>query len=348
MRIKTGIHLAMVLLTLGSSNISAAPNGEKLYKQHCAACHGTDGKGGVGVPIALPSFLDSVSDRYLHRTIRFGRPDRVMPAHQHMSDVQVDSIVKYVRKMSTARAPVYDQKPVTGDINNGKKLFAQYCASCHGANGEGGTGTGVTFSRPRNLPVIAPALNNAGFLAASSDAMIKRTLMNGRKGTPMNSFIKQGLKEDQINNIVSYVRSFSGHKAKVAQTGIVPGSLVYESSENMKDTLASLKKSIIGANFKVIRVQTFESGFVKKGKEDPKKIIVYFCNFNMLNRALAIDPRVGLFLPCRVTLIEKNGIVKLISINPTAMSGKFNNSELDKLCNEMKNLYEGILEEASL
>jgi len=345
MKFKAGIILVLIAVSLNST---AAPNGGKLYQQHCAACHGSDGKGGVGVPISLPSFLDSVSDQYLIKTIREGRPDRVMPAHLHMSDAQVESIVKFIRHWSVAKAPVYDQKHINGDIKDGKKLFAQYCAGCHGANGEGGTGTGVTFSRPRNLPVIAPALNNAGFLAASSDAMIKRTLMKGREGTPMNSFIQLGLKEKQINNIVSYVRSFSKHKTLATDASKEPGSLIYESSENMKDTLASLKKSIIGANFKVIRVQKFESGFVAKGKEDPKKIIVYFCNFNMLNRALAIDPRVGLFLPCRITLIEKQGIVKLISINPTAMSGKFNNSELNKLCEEMKHLYESILEEAAL
>jgi cytochrome c oxidase cbb3-type subunit 3 len=68
----------------------------------------------------------------------------------------------------------------------------------------------------------------------------------------------------------------------------------------------------------------------------------------MLNKALAIDPRVGLFLPCRVTLIEKDNKVSMITINPAAMSQQFNNDELNKLCEEMTALYEEILEEAAL
>ena len=45
------------------------------------------------------------------------------------------------------------------------------------AGSGGGKGTGVTFSRKRDLPVIAPALNNVGFLASASDNMIKDTIM---------------------------------------------------------------------------------------------------------------------------------------------------------------------------
>jgi cytochrome c oxidase cbb3-type subunit 3 len=46
----------------------------------------------------------------------------------------------------------------------------------------------VTFSRRRDLPFIAPTLNNAGFLATASDDMIRHTLRHGREGTPMRYF----------------------------------------------------------------------------------------------------------------------------------------------------------------
>ncbi len=66
---------------------------------------------------------------------------------------------------------------------DGAKLYGRNCAACHGANGEGSKGTGVTFLRSRDLPIMAPALHNPGFLAAATDAMIKATLLHGRKGT---------------------------------------------------------------------------------------------------------------------------------------------------------------------
>jgi cytochrome c oxidase cbb3-type subunit 3 len=55
---------------------------------------------------------------------------------------------------------------------------------------------------------MAPALNNPGFLAAASDAMIRDTLTQGREGTPMPSFSKQGLTHQDIDDIASFIRAF--------------------------------------------------------------------------------------------------------------------------------------------
>ena len=107
-------------------------------------------------------------------------------------------------------------------------LYARKCAACHGANVEGGKGTGVTFSRPRDLPVIAPALNNTGFLSAAPDMMIKTVLMNGREGTPMPSFLKQGLSEKDIDDIVAYVRSFENQKPLEEDTQDMPPLISFE------------------------------------------------------------------------------------------------------------------------
>jgi len=337
----------LLLLLLISLQVVAAPNGQSLYLEHCAACHGDDGKGGVGVPLSLPSFLDRVPDEYLEKTIRQGRTGRVMPAFSDLSDAQLKAMVAYIRSWSVKPAPLYVSNKINGNNKAGKELYSQHCASCHGEDASGGKGTGVTFSRERSLPIIAPSLSNAGFLDSASDHMIKDTIKNGRQGTPMNSFREAGLSDQQIDDIVSYIRSLEKKPAKTKEQSL-RANLVYESDMSLKNTLETVKKAIVGANFRIIRIQHFEQGYVKKGKEDEKKIIVYFCNFNMLNEALAIDPRVGLFLPCRITLIEQEGKVKLVSINPATLSKKFNNDELLKLCDEMTSLYESIMEEATL
>ena len=53
--------------------------------------------GGIGVPLALPSFQATIDDDYLRRTIRHGRPGRVMPAFPSLSNAQTDAIVNHVR-----------------------------------------------------------------------------------------------------------------------------------------------------------------------------------------------------------------------------------------------------------
>jgi cytochrome c oxidase cbb3-type subunit 3 len=271
-----------------------------------------------------------------------------MPSFQELSDAQVDAIVRHIRGWSKNKAPVYPADRVSGNAGNGKKLYAQHCAACHGADATGGSGTGVTFSRPRDLPIIAPSLANPGFLASASDAMIKHTLVNGREGTPMSSFAKQGMSDKQLNDLVAYIRSLQSSSLDQKKAKQPPVYFKYESSEPMDATLQALKAAAVGANFRIIREQHFEQGYVEKGKEDSKKIILYFCNFSMLNKALSIDPRVGLFLPCRVTLIERDGKVSMITVNPSAMSKKFNNAELSKICEQMSGMYREILEEAAL
>ncbi|NOZ10702.1 MAG: c-type cytochrome [Gammaproteobacteria bacterium] len=335
--------------------VQAAVDGARLYTQNCAACHGAKGAGGVGVPLSLHDFLDSISDEYLRKTIRLGRPGRVMPAFRMLSDDDVNAIVQHIRSWGhkperVHTAPVFSAQSVKGDALRGKALFAKNCASCHGANGEGGAGTGVTMSRPRNLPILAPALNNPGFLAAASDEMIKATLMKGRDNTPMASFLKQGLSEQDINDVVAYVRAYE--RSSGAKTAEVLTSesavIVRESPYSVEETVANLKSTILGNNFRLIRIQPLDQGFVDKGKENKSRIMVYSCNFNFLNEALKVDPRVGLFLPCRVTVMEHKGKVLVMTVNPKRLSAIFNNSELNRLCEEMSKIYVEMLEEAVL
>ena len=62
----------MLALVGSLAGMAAPPDGGQRYLRHCAVCHGLDGRGGVGVPLALLAFQSSVSDRYLETTIRQG------------------------------------------------------------------------------------------------------------------------------------------------------------------------------------------------------------------------------------------------------------------------------------
>lgn len=343
----------LILILLAGPGISqaiAAPDGAKLYGRNCAACHGESGTGGIGVPLALPSFQASISDDYLRQTIRLGRPGRVMPAFAQLTKDEVEAIVRHVRSWNKGPAVTYSTRPVKGNPAHGRQLFRQYCAACHGATGEGGKGTGVTFSRPRDLPIMAPALHNPGFLAAATDAMIKATLMHGREGTPMTSFLQRGLKEQDINDIVSYVRSFE--KQPLPESArllrVENPVIVRESPYDLETTVENVKRAVSNNNFFYGRVQTLEYGLTTPDQENPKQVIVYFCNISLLNQALAVDPRVGMFLPCRITILEQNGKVRVMSVNPNVLSRLFNNSELNRLCEQMTQSYTAILEEATL
>ena len=93
---------------------------------------------------------------------------------------------------------------------------------------------------------------------------------------------------------------------------------------------------------------SLEHGLVPEGEENAKQVILHFCNFKFLFDALAVDPRVGMFLPCLVSVTEKDGQVTVSTTNPQYLSYLFNNDELDDYCKRMRAVYEAILEEATL
>jgi len=187
-------------------------------------------------------------------------------------------------------------------------------------------------------------------LAAASDSMIKKTLMDGREGTPMTSFLKKGLREKDIDDIVSFVRSYG--KSPRAESATVlhtdDAVLSVDSPYDLPTTIENLKRAAVSNNYVFIREQTLLFGLVPESQEDPKQRIVYFCNFNQMNDAIITDPRVGLFLPCRVTVVEQDGKVKMMTMNPKRLSTIFNNSELNTMCDEMAARYITIMEEAAL
>lgn len=339
----------LILITLLLSPLGLlASNGQMLYQNNCAVCHGIDGQGGVGVPLALNIFQAQSSDEYLALTIRHGRPGRIMPTFKQLAEDDVKSIIQYIRSWQPdIKPPVYDPTPIKGDTDKGKAVFEQHCSTCHGINGVGGKGTGVMFSRPHDLPIVPPALNNSGFLAAASDNMIYHIIEQGRASTPMPAAKSLGVTAPQIDDIVSYIRSLQ--PSQIIDPSDEPAILVAESSYTYEETIDKVKAAAIGMNFRLIRDQPLDGGLVKEGDEHKHQMMVYFCNFNFLYKALAIDPRVGLFLPCRVTVIETaDGQVKVMSINPKRLSHLFNNNDLDQACDEMYKLYQSILDEATL
>ncbi len=339
-------------IALFSVSANSAPDGEELFGRYCSACHGIDGKGGVGVPIALPSFLNSVSDEYLKKTIRYGRPGRIMPAFANLSDAQVSAIAKHMRSWSDKPAPVENTALIQGDSKNGKQLFSKYCVQCHGEDARGGKGTGVTFSRKRELPIIAPALNNVGFLASATDSMIRDTITFGREGTPMTSMLVAGLSENDVNDVVAYIRSFEKSETELKHVANDSGDesmvIIMDSPYSLDETVENLKQAITDQNFTLIRTEYLERGLVEEGKENKKQVVLHFCNFEFLFEALSIDPRIGMFLPCRITVIEKNGKVQLSTVNPERLSKLFNNYELDDSCRQMHEVYMILLEDATL
>jgi len=131
-------------------------------------------------------------------------------------------------------------------------------------------------------------------------------------------------------------------------TNIKAPLLIQESPYSLTDTVEQVKRAITGQNFKLIRQQMLDHDPSANQQSITKEIVIYFCNFKKLDMALKLDKRAGLFLPCRISIVERDGKVFMMTVNPKELNSLFQNQKLDELCNELYQAYLAILEEASL
>lgn len=342
--------LTSILLAAAAFSVFAAPDGERLYIQHCAACHQTKGLGGIGLPLTR-EILDGVSDDYLAKSIRFGRPGRIMPAFPDMSDAQIDAIVRHMRHITSTKDTRFSDAVIKGDIKAGEVLFAKHCAECHGEDGEGeGKGTGVTMSRKRNFRIMPAAIANGGFLASASDHLIRHITVEGREEMEMPAFKKKGLSDADFDNLVAYVRTIGEQQTRPEKLDKDERpTIVIDSPYDFDTTVNNIKQALKGSNFRIFPARYLEQGLIDEFNVNKRQIGIRFCNFQLLYGMLKTEPRLGTVLPCRITVMErKNGEVMLVVPNLRVVSRWFNNDELVELWDAMQESFNEMIEVATL
>lgn len=167
------LPFALGILALIGAHPAASQNGKALYAQHCAACHGANGKGtSIGSDLSTSSNINTDRD-----IIRNGKG--TMPGFKNLSTGQIQAIAEYVAH-DIAGSPDPTRPNPSGPT--GKQVYAAHCAVCHAANGKG-TSMGPDLS-------------------SSSDASAVRKIVQDGKGT-MPAF--KNLSANQIQAVADYV-----------------------------------------------------------------------------------------------------------------------------------------------
>jgi putative heme-binding domain-containing protein len=112
-------------------NREAIRSGMTMYRVRCADCHGLDAKGYRGPDLTALLAGGEMTDEKLFDTIRKGVPGTDMPSSQ-ASDDELLLTIAYLRNLSMTPT-----ETVTGNVDNGARIFAAQCRSCHriGVNG---------------------------------------------------------------------------------------------------------------------------------------------------------------------------------------------------------------------
>ena len=206
--------------------IAATLNGEALYKEICARCHGDKGDG-LG-PIAIymdPSprdltktaFMTSKPRARLKKSIQEGVAGTSMPPWgKVISEAQADAVLDYIdasfvkaKRTELKARKIPATNPVASNaasIARGEAAFAQRCGGCHGRKGDGkGPNSLDILPRPRNL-------RNAAFVASVSDQRLFESILYGVQGTAMPPWIDYGLTQNDVGDMVNFIRSVNRRK----------------------------------------------------------------------------------------------------------------------------------------
>lgn len=180
----------------------ARQGGAAVFKENCAACHGTGGSGRIGYPNLNDDdwLFGGTMDAITH-TIKVGARSGHADAFQtQMPAFGKDGILSPSDINLAADFVLGLSKPApaapSADYLAGKAIFDANCASCHGVMGEG------------NRDMGAPQLNDAIWLYGGDKAAIVKTITQSRAGV-MPTW-EGRLSEDKIKMTAIYVHSLGG------------------------------------------------------------------------------------------------------------------------------------------
>jgi mono/diheme cytochrome c family protein len=198
---------ALVAYSLESSSGVPLQIGQQLFAENCAVCHGDFGEGGpnparpddIIAPISSAEYLSTRDDSTLRSITAQGQPNFGMSPFGTafggpLDDEEIDAIVAFLRSWEANPPVEFPPEVVTGPIApSGAEVFAEVCARCHGAEGEGG---------------IGPALKGPSFLAEyPDDEQVFDTISLGHDATAMIPW-GEILTANQINELVIFIRQF--------------------------------------------------------------------------------------------------------------------------------------------
>lgn len=166
------------------SDPPSAPEGAELFGLYCTSCHAT----------RVPGAPDLESAR---TAIALGGAHEDMPVWGTiLTDDQIDALVEYT--LSAAELP---------DLNEGERLFLQNCASCHGAQGEGG-------SNPTRAGDIIAPISTEEYLTTRDDATLRAIIAQGQPNFGMSPFSEAfggPLTDEQVDTLVSFMRAWEAN-----------------------------------------------------------------------------------------------------------------------------------------
>jgi mono/diheme cytochrome c family protein len=182
----------------GADRVNQVGRGAELFKQDCAACHGTDGRGnGWTAQVLLRKPKDLSATRFslqlLSQALWNGKRGTAMPSWRALPQSDLTAIAAYVQ---TLHQPSRPETVSAESLKLGSQVFIQNCAPCHGASGDGkGASATSLIPEPANFKLKQPDFD-----------YILQVVSDGIPGTGMPAW-KNQIQEPDLRALADFVRS---------------------------------------------------------------------------------------------------------------------------------------------
>ncbi len=184
-------------------------DGKRLFRLHCARCHGIDGAGGEGSNLVRAKLKYAPDDESLIEVMGEGIPGTGMPAFWTLDEKQATRVAGYVRTLGRLEA-----EEMPGDPLRGAGIYRTTggCPACHIIAGHGkGIGPELTFvGDRRGLDYLRRSLIDPA--DAQSQTMGYQDYLTVRLTTDEGSVDGLRINEDafsiQVRDVGGVVHSF--------------------------------------------------------------------------------------------------------------------------------------------
>jgi uncharacterized protein (DUF302 family) len=123
---------------------------------------------------------------------------------------------------------------------------------------------------------------------------------------------------------------------------------VVESKKSLDQVAQDLEAAVTRHKFGVLGIHDLKATMAKKGVEFARECRIFeVCNPHQAKKVLEANLEISTALPCRISVYEEGGVVKLATIKPTAMLELYSTPGLSGVAREVEATIEAIMAEAA-